>query len=87
MALFAAKKKKQGSAVPAVDSSQRTVSRYLSKLKFSYRLGGVDEADVWRKIEKLCELYEDALADERERRQYLEEALRKLKQSEGTDHE
>ncbi len=87
MALFAAKKKKQGSTVPAVDSSQRTVSRYLSKLRFSYRLGGVDEADVWRKIEKLCELYEDALADERERRQYLEEALRKLKQPEGTDHE
>lgn len=43
------------------------VSRYLGQLKFAPRLFGVDEADVWKKIQRLCELYEDALEEEREK--------------------
>lgn len=42
------------------------VSRYLGQVKFAPRLFGVDEADVWRKIQHLCDLYEDALEGERE---------------------
>ena len=45
----------------------RTVSRYLGELKFQKRLLGVDEADVWRKMEKVCELYEYAIEAERAR--------------------
>lgn len=72
MALFSKNQKSSGTTRSTMTASHRAVSRYLSKMKFSFRLGGVDEADVWRKIEKLCELYEDALADEREKRQRLE---------------
>lgn len=46
---------------------QRSVSTYLKGIKFKKKLMGVDEADVWRKIEKICELYEAALEDERAR--------------------
>ena len=42
------------------------VAAYLGKLRFKRRVfGGVDEADVWRKIEKLNGLYEEALRAER----------------------
>lgn len=58
-----------------LSNQHRAVSNYLSKLKFSKRAFGVDEADVWRKMEKLCELYEDAIDAERAR---ADEAQRKL---------
>lgn len=52
------------------------VARYLSQLKFRRAtFGGVDEADVWKKIEKLCELYEEAIYTERAERKKLEQAL------------
>ena len=47
------------------------ISKYLKELKFSPRIMGVDEADVWKKIEKLCELYEDALTAERGKNEKL----------------
>ena len=60
------------------------ISDYLKKLKFSPRVMGVDEADVWKKIEKLCELYDNALAEERGRNEKLTRQLKasliKLKQ-------
>ena len=49
----------------AQDKDLFVISNYLKELRFSPRIMGVDEADVWKKIEKLCELYEDALAAER----------------------
>ena len=52
------------------------ISNYLKNLKFSPRVMGVDEADVWKKIEKLCELYEDALMQERGRNEKLTRQLR-----------
>ncbi|MFR1945918.1 hypothetical protein [Faecalimonas umbilicata] len=36
-------------------------------MKFKKRLFGVDEADVWKKIQELNHLYEEALAWERKR--------------------
>lgn len=53
-----------------------SVARYLSGVKFKRAaFGGVDEADVWKKIEKLCELYEESIYTERSERRKLEQAL------------
>ena len=55
------------------DEKLYAISDYLKKVKFSPRMMGVDEADVWRKLEKLCELYEDALTAERMKSAQLEQ--------------
>ena len=53
-----------------------SVARYLSTLKFRrVTFGGVDEADVWKKIEKLCELYEESIYTERAEKKKLEQAM------------
>ena len=46
---------------------QVQIAKYLQKLKFKPRLFGVDQADVWKKIEELNALYETALLAERAR--------------------
>lgn len=47
-------------------SAHREIVSYLKKVRFKHRLfGGVDEVDVWKKIERLNELYEAALRAER----------------------
>lgn len=43
------------------------IARYLRQLRFKKKLFGVDEADVWKKIEKLNEMYEAAILAERDR--------------------
>ena len=62
-------------AQTAEDKDLFVIADYLKKLKFSPRVMGVDEADVWKKIEKLCELYEDALLVEREKNKKLTRQL------------
>lgn len=57
----------------AYDEKLYAISQYLAKVKFAPRFSGVDEADVWRKLEKLCELYEDALTAERMKSAQLEQ--------------
>ena len=59
----------------AAEKELYAISAYLKKLKFAPRVMGVDEADVWKKIEKLCELYEDALIVEREKNKKLTKQL------------
>lgn len=54
------------------------VAKWLSEVKFSPAVFGVDQADVWRKLEKLCELYEAALEAERARNAKLERKLRSV---------
>lgn len=56
-----------------------SISKFLGGLKFRPRFFGVDEADVWRKIEKLCELYEDALDAERAKSDQLDQKLRAIR--------
>lgn len=47
---------------------QEDIVRWIKKLKFKKKLiGGVDEADVLKKIEELNSLYEKALLNERTR--------------------
>ena len=64
----------------AYDEKLYAISQYLAKVKFAPRFSGVDEADVWRKLEKLCELYEDALIAERMKSAQLEQDLAALQQ-------
>ena len=63
----------------AQDEKLYAISQYLAKVKFSPRFSGVDEADVWRKLEKLCELYEDALTAERMKSAQLEQDYNDLR--------
>lgn len=46
---------------------ENRITEYLEQVKFKKRLFGVDEADVWKKIQELNHLYEEALAWERKR--------------------
>lgn len=62
---IAAEKERQKLIARSGDREQYPISRYLSTLKFRPRLWGVDEAEVWRAMERLCQLYEDALTAER----------------------
>lgn len=56
--------------------STPAVARYLSTLKFKRAtFGGVDEADVWKKLETLCQIYEDAIYTERVQKEKLEQAM------------
>ena len=62
-------------AEKAQENDLYVISDYLKNLKFSTRVMGVDEADVWKKIEKLCELYDEALLAEREKNKKLTKQL------------
>lgn len=73
---IAAAKMRRRVTEQAVTREQYPISRYLSALKFRPRLWGVDEAEVWRAMERLCQLYEDALTTERARRQQAEACLK-----------
>lgn len=76
-------------AQTAEEKELYAISKYLKELKFSPRVMGVDEADVWKKIEKLCELYDDALAAERGKNEKLTRIARsyalKLKEYQDTE--
>lgn len=50
---------------------QEKIAKYLKRLRFQPKLFGVDQADVWKKIAALNELYEQALRAERERYDHL----------------
>ena len=68
---------KQAQVAEAAQNNELyAISDYLKKLKFSPAIMGVDEADVWKKIEKLCELYEVALEEERGRNEKLTRQLK-----------
>lgn len=57
------------------------IKDWFSKTKFKRKfLGGIDEADVWRKLKELDELYEEALRHERVR---YDELLAKSSQCEN----
>lgn len=71
---------RQNLSQQACDEKLYAISRYLDQVKFSPRMMGVDEADVWRKLEKLCELYEDALTAERMKSAQLERDYNTLRQ-------
>ena len=54
-----------------------TIARWLASVKFKKKaLGGYDPLDVWKKIEELNALYEDALVSERVRYNMLLRQIR-----------
>ena len=64
----------------AKNETQEDIVQWIKKLKFKKKLiGGVDEADVLKKIEELNSLYEKALLNERARYDAL------LKEAKGGD--
>lgn len=64
----------------ATNETQEDIVQWIKKLKFKKKLiGGVDEADVLKKIEELNSLYEKALLNERARYDAL------LRESKGGD--
>lgn len=71
MDVFMTEKKQlplESTQAPALNESQQQVYDYLKGLRFKkHLLGGVQEMDVWRKIDKLNSLYAQALAAERAR--------------------
>lgn len=53
------------------------ISKLISEMKFRKRtFGGVDEADVWKKIELLQKEYENQLEIQKQKYQSLLEATR-----------
>ena len=66
-------------------TEEKHIAEWLRKLKFRKRLfGGVSEANVWRRIGELNELYERALIAERARYDALiEEARREARERGG----
>ena len=53
---------------PALSEEQQELVRWLKTVRFRKAIvGGVDEADLWKKLEQLNHLYEAALAAERAR--------------------
>lgn len=49
-----------------ISPEHQKIIEWLKKVRFKKQmLGGVSEADVWKKIDELNKLYEEALAAER----------------------
>lgn len=61
------------------------VAKWLSEVSFNPAVIGVDPVDVWRKMEKLCELYEAAIDAERARNAKLERKLRSITAAKRTE--
>ncbi len=64
----AARQTPEDSKNPVPGNSQlEKIVHWLSQVKFRPRLFGVDQADVWKKLEELNSLYDKALVAERAR--------------------
>ena len=62
----------------ALNHAHETIGPWLRRLRFKRRLlGGLNEADVWKKISQLNDMYEAALIAERARYDALLEKARK----------
>ena len=71
------KKKSNNPSLPSTEkeplnSEQKTIVEWLKKVRFRKQLfGGVNEQDVWKKIDELNKLYDAALTAERIRYEAL----------------
>lgn len=77
----------QSRAELQANSEYEKIAAYLSGVKFRKKaFGGVDPADVWKKIEELNALYENALVAERARCNLLIRQVRlSTREPEDTD--
>lgn len=68
-----------------INQTQKVIGEWIAKLKFKKKtFFGVDEADVYKKIEELNDLYEKALLEERTRYETL---LRQQEREGGIENE
>lgn len=75
------------SDTPTPEYYRERIKVWLGKTRFKRKfLGGIDEADVWRKLQELDELYEEALRLERVRYDELLAASLRCGNG-GADHE
>ena len=74
-------------AEQALSREQVLISKFIGNLTFSPRLRGVDEDAVWKALEKLTELYEDALLVERSKRELAQRQLEALQSRQGEEGE
>lgn len=70
--------RRQTLADQALSREQILISKFLSTLRFRPRLAGIDEEDAWKALEKLSQLYEDALTLERSKRELAQRQLEAL---------
>lgn len=85
---IACQKARKTMAELALSREQLLISKFLGTLSFEKRLWGVEEKQVWQVLEKLTELYEDALTVERSKRELLQrqlEALQSRREEGGAD--
>ena len=72
-------------AEEALSREQVLISKFIGSLSFAPRLWGVDEEDAWKALEKLTELYEDALLVERSKRELAQRRLEALQSRQGEE--
>ncbi len=59
---------KKDAATEAINQEHKEIIKWFQTVKFRRALfGGVDENDVWKKLQELNQLYESAIRAERER--------------------
>lgn len=75
-------KTKEQLAEQTLSREQFAISKFISTLAFRTRILGVDEDGVWRALERLVTLYEDALLTERAKRELAERKLEALRSRE-----
>lgn len=79
---------KQKSAWPreaaqlALSREEFAVSKFIGTLKFRRTFWGLQEESVWRAMERLITLYEDALTAERGKRELAERKLEAIRSRE-----
>lgn len=73
-------------AEPEQSREQLLVTKYLSGLQLKRKLWGVDEEAVWKALERLTLLYEDALTVERSRRELAQRKLEALQLRKEESH-
>lgn len=76
---IASRKAQKGLTEQALSREQFVISKFLGGLTFPQRLWGVDEDAVWRALEKLTVLYEEALTVERCKRELAQRQLEALR--------
>ena len=75
---FSASRVSRGSGSVSDNPELEEVSKWLASVQFRKKaMGGLDPADVWKKLEELNALYENAIVAERVRHQLL---LRQIRQ-------
>ena len=73
---------KQKLAEAALSREEFAVSKFLATVQFRRSLLGLEEEGVWRAMERLVSLYEDALTAERGKRELAERKLEALQSRE-----